>query len=317
MLSTNFCAETIINGFKAKGLKVDFYIHRPQSHLYMVPDYIFPQSKLLKKIKDKWSLSFYTNLINKLGEEYGIILIIAPFQLPFYFLESLRKKIPHAKMLCYFWDDVEVASGSLERVGYFDKIFSYNKCDCDKYNFTFRPFFLTSESNIPVPERKYDVLHVGSFSPQHLKRYDIIRKFTKSNRFLNNYIYLKALNFLVSFICFVKGQISIVDIFKFKYSRLEWDKMIQLLKESKAVLDIPRDGQIGLTTIVLQALGTGTKIITTDESIKNYSFYDSSMIRVITIDNLKIDKSWINSPLTRFENIDDYKLDSFISDFLN
>lgn len=69
--------------------------------------------------------------------------------------------------------------------------------------------------------------------------------------------------------------------FLFKRSRMEWNDMLKLLKNSKAVLDIPRDGQIGLTTIVIQALGTGTKIITTDEHIKDYPFYDPDMIQVV------------------------------------
>ena len=57
---------------------------------------------------------------------------------------------------------------------------------------------------------------------------------------------------------------------------------MDVVRSSRAVLDIQHFKQTGLTMRTLETLGAGKKLITTNPDVKEYDFYDEG--RVMTID---------------------------------
>ena len=57
-------------------------------------------------------------------------------------------------------------------------------------------------------------------------------------------------------------------------------EVIDILSRSVAVIDSPQDDQNGLTMRTIEALGACRKIITTNENITAYDFYDPINIYV-------------------------------------
>ena len=53
-----------------------------------------------------------------------------------------------------------------------------------------------------------------------------------------------------------------------------------IYSNSRCVLDSAQEGQMGLTIRVLEALGAKKKLITTNEDIVNYDFYNEENIYV-------------------------------------
>ena len=68
----------------------------------------------------------------------------------------------------------------------------------------------------------------------------------------------------------------------------------QFIDESKALLDIHRTKQDGLSFRVFESLGKEKKLITTNKDIKNYDFYNEQNILIID-ENFEIPKSFFDS----------------------
>ena len=67
---------------------------------------------------------------------------------------------------------------------------------------------------------------------------------------------------------------------EFHYVPLKGKEMNDVYETSRCVLDSAQDGQLGLTIRVLEALGAKKKLITTNEDIINYDFYQPENIYV-------------------------------------
>ena len=58
------------------------------------------------------------------------------------------------------------------------------------------------------------------------------------------------------------------------------EEIISLISKSKAILDINHPSQVGLTMRTFETLGANKKLITTNENIKIYDFFDKENIDV-------------------------------------
>ena len=67
---------------------------------------------------------------------------------------------------------------------------------------------------------------------------------------------------------------------EFHYVPLKGQEMNNVYETSRCVLDSAQDGQLGLTIRVLEALGAKKKLITTNEDVINYDFYQPENIYV-------------------------------------
>ncbi|MFH4210110.1 lipopolysaccharide biosynthesis protein, partial [Acinetobacter baumannii] len=68
------------------------------------------------------------------------------------------------------------------------------------------------------------------------------------------------------------------------------DEIIKLYAKSNVILDISHPGQSGLTMRTFEAIGAGKKLITTNLNIKEYPFYNSDNIFIISRDKLVLEK---------------------------
>ena len=70
---------------------------------------------------------------------------------------------------------------------------------------------------------------------------------------------------------------------------------MDIFENSKCILDAPQAGQSGLTIRSIECLGAKRKLITTNEDIKKYDFYNENNILVFN-DNLEINNNFFSSP---------------------
>ncbi|WP_027128197.1 hypothetical protein [Fusobacterium perfoetens] len=185
-------------------------------------------------------------------------------------------------MILFLWDKLEYSYWE-NKVKYFDYIFSYDRIEAKKNNFIFRPTFFINEclNNLPK-EKEYSLCYVGALRDK--KRYEYIKN-------LKNYLERNNLKFFLKLY---------VDKNTEKYLPKNYDKNliinkrisylenIDILKKSKVVLDMKYQNQNGLTLRVYEVLATNTKIITDNEDIKNYDFYNKNNIKIIkNIDDIE------------------------------
>ena len=79
------------------------------------------------------------------------------------------------------------------------------------------------------------------------------------------------------------------NVSKINFKNLSMNSILDLYKESNVILDIHHPLQNGLTIRTFETLGAKKKIITTNEQIKKYIFYNSNNILIIDRKSPKID----------------------------
>jgi hypothetical protein len=80
--------------------------------------------------------------------------------------------------------------------------------------------------------------------------------------------------------------------FKPKFGK-EWEEVIG---QTSAILDVQHPNQGGLTIRTLESLAMGFKLVTTDETVREYPFYDENRIRIIDRRDPKLDPKFLMLP---------------------
>ena len=82
---------------------------------------------------------------------------------------------------------------------------------------------------------------------------------------------------------------------------------------SKAVIDTPLPLQSGLTMRTLEVLSSKTKLITTNDFIENYNFYNKNNIYIIKKESSIVPEEFLNSDFDSLGKIPkEYSISTFI-----
>lgn len=247
---------------------------------------------------------------------------------PFIF-DYFRKINPQIRMVLFLYDRVD---GVMQIDGffkYYDEVFSFDLRDTDKYKLHFLPIYWKKSTNeMPI---KYDIFGFASYSenkPERTALYKDIKSLAdKCNlrTFIKLYISSKKGNSFIYLIKYIVKKIIGVRALPLKEIRkdLYTGKTISpaeyrcLIQQSKSILDTQASYQDGLTARFMWALGAGKKIVTTNNSVTNYSFYNPDQFYILNENNHEgiiefLEKDFSLSPQNRLI-IDQYRIDNWLN----
>jgi hypothetical protein len=245
--------------------------------------------------------------------------------------ETLQQRNPNVKKILFLYDNIDGHFQLDSFFKYYDKIFSFDMKDCNKYNLNLLPiYWVPSESNEKI---KYDIFGLASLryeSQDRIVVFEKLKKMAKENT-LREYIklvystdqnkYYYAIKYIVLRIlgkkCFTMRELRTNDLFAEK--SINPDDFRKVIQQSKVILDTQNSYQDGLTARFMWALGLGKKIITTNENVKRYDFYNEKQMFVLK-DNYNELLDFIKSPFEMDEIqrnlIADYRIDNWIDTLL-
>lgn len=236
-----------------------------------------------KKLKNFYK---YQDLINSVKDNsYDITLVVRPDLFFDSQLKSLKNSTDY--FVAFYHDSINNIKRKKDVISFFDKVYSYEKVDVKNFNLTFLPNFIYFEgSNHNQPTEGAFSVMSNDYRLNTLK--NVASSLKKSN--CKPYLYVMHKN--------NEESDSIFYITK----RMSNDEVIENIKKAKIIVDIHKYGvQDGLTFRVFEALGFRKKIITTNQDIKSYDFYNPNNIYVIEdINNISIPESFLN---TEYEEI--------------
>lgn len=249
-----------------------------------------------KNIKKEF---FKNQILERINEKQDIIFIIRPDLMEDSLLKELKEKTNC--FIAYYYDSCKKYPRQVQIADIFDEIYSYEKEDIEKYGFIETTNFIYDEQ-IESNEIKYDIFNISSFDSR-INEIDNISKQLSENGFKINFIlfWFEKLNY--------QYLTSITEY-------LSLDETKQLISQSKAMIDIQRDDQKGLSFRTFESLGYRKKLITTNSSVKNYDFYNPNNILIIDSGNLDIKalKKFIELPYIEIsrEILDKYTVQTFV-----
>lgn len=309
----------ITNKMREMGAEVDMYDVRSVTSAF--------DRALLKispKIFKRQSQKYYENIINKqIGKDYDFILIVKCDMTPVNVLQRFRTEYPNAKLCLNLWDSVENIPGITNKFKYFDTLHSFDLNDCEKYpELKFRPLFFGDQFRKEPKaqdECKYDISFLGTI---HSDRYAVISQVQEiaKKQGLRCYwfLYLQS-QFIYYFYKFTKKDFRGIDKRTFSFDKLSANEIANIVDESKIILDVQHPKQTGLTMRTIEMIGMNKKLITTNESIKKYDFYNQNNIAVVDRNHVEIPSEFLNSSYITLpaEVYEKYSLRSWILDVLS
>lgn len=230
-----------------------------------------------RNLKIEYYNSLVKQTVNQLQSSYKKILIIRPDLLSDEHLLALRQRT--TCFIAYYWDTVDFFPRKQEIIHFFDRIVSFDPCDCKKYGFEFQPNFYYYE-NLPVQTR-YHIYNLSSFDD----RSKIVEEIAMA---------LEDAGLSYLFKAFREKPFKNPYI---QYTpRIAYEDMITELACCDVVLDVTKKGQGGLTLRPFEALGLNKKLITTNAGILQYEFYHPDNILVVEPGNIRINRSFFDKP---------------------
>lgn len=238
----------------------------------------FPFRKILYR-------SFFKNLeITEKSEDICIFFDSYEYAKKIIFIKWLKKEYPKMKLYLWNWNTLKDKTDILEFKKVYDKVCTFDKNDAKKYGLEYFPQFFSKEIGREYENKKKPsngVVFVGADKG----RVDYLEKIA---------IKLKNMHIPVHFhilkdegVDYSKERV-INDYITDK--KLNYDEVIKMTATSAVVLDLAKVGQDGFSLRVMESIFMGKKLITKDQNIKKFDFYNPNNILVIEdIDDIKIE----------------------------
>lgn len=238
-------------------------------------------------LRDKIIGDKFIKILSKYQDkEFDYFLKIGPIKLDEEVLKFLSQKCK--KTVSHHWDTIgfilEENDILLEKK-YFDKILSYDKLDCKKYNLIhLSNFYQKSSSNLEIKQDVYSLMIEDG------KRRIILEKIANI---------LKSINKSYSFSLYTKKNIK-SDLINITSEKIPVVEMIRRMEESRVIVEILRGANKGCTFRTIDCIGLKKKLITNNLNIIDEDFYNPNNILVIAENNIEIPKEFIE---TSYENL--------------
>lgn len=303
--------KEIVKKLESFGAEVSYFDERPNNS--NLTKAIIRVKKSLYQVKIN---SYYRNILKDIEtESFDYLFLNKGEVMPLFFLEKFSLLNPSCIKLFYCWDSFDNNPHAVNVLKYFDRKYSFDPTDANKYKINFRPLFYLDDYKALIKRNEtIDLLFLGT---AHSDRYLIsskIKDWCDDNHLSSFCFYYMQGKFVYFYKKYFDRTFRYFDYNKLSFSSLTKNQILNYYNEAKVILDINHPHQKGLTLRTFEALGASKKIITTNDEIKKFPFYNNNNIQVIDRDDIKIDIRLFES---NYQEINKQTLDKFsLSGFL-
>ena len=214
------------------------------------------------------------------SNSYNLVLVIKGEVVPLAFLQELRRRNPEAHFVYYSFDAIPAGSNCTQLFDEFDALYSFDPADvAADARLTFKPLFYSSQfSSITTGKaRRHDLTFVGTM---HSDRYRFVTSLFQAFNNTYGFFYVPARWFFY-FNKYVSRSFAGVPTSTVSFSKLDKSAVAGIFRESRAVLDLQRSAQSGLTMRTFEVLASGAVLVTGNTAIRESDIFDPSRIVVV------------------------------------
>ena len=305
----------IKNSLIEKGAKV-YLIYGNVKELSFVNRFICKYTKYLSELL---VYNYFFRKINYIRSLDYVFVIKGNIALNESILEYILKKFPNVIMYMYLWDNVINSPNTLNIVKYFKQISTFDREDSIQYKWHFLPLFY-SRNNIQqtiYDLKKYDFAFVGTIHSDRAYILNKLKKISSTNHY-SIFYYLFAGSFLsCCFQVFTGKQkhlwnyVSLNDI---NYISLTRNDIYDIYENTKVIIDYSLPNQKGLSFRTIECLGMETKMMTNNNDIKNYDFYNPNNIFIYNKNDFCLPNKFLEQPYEPIDKVvvEKYSLSNWI-----
>ncbi|MEP6803973.1 MAG: hypothetical protein ABI892_05595 [Flavobacterium sp.] len=216
---------------------------------------------------------------------FDFLFVIRGYKMPKSFIEAFKIKNPKAQTIMYQWDS-DKNNSFLHLSSSFDKLFSFDRHDAVNNKLIYLPLFYTKdveEIKEKLVQNNYDILYFGYYIKERYEGMLRLIDFAKKNNIiLKTFLYMP---FSVYIKELLKG--NRIDFKLINLSPLSRVAYLNLLANSKAVFDTSSITQAGMSMRVIETIGAGKKLITSNKNIVLEDFYNSKQVHLYESEFIK------------------------------
>ena len=305
--------KEIVNRLRARGAMVTVYEDRPSTTTL---------SKILNRLHPSLVSGAARRHVDRIlsecrGRTFDDIVVIKGEAFTPPLLKRLFEAFPEARTTFYMWDSFSNSKGSRAKLVLFDRYLTFDPVDAaNTKGLVLRPlFFVPSYIRQSKTNPDIDILFVGTV---HTDRYAVLKKLssrlpvsTKRHYFL----YFPA-RFIYHVRRVLDPQFWSSKMEEFSFVPLSHQENSQLYARARAIVDVERAIQTGLTMRTFEVLASGKKLITTNPSIRQSELFDEANVCVIDRKNPEVLPDFFDRPFKplQAETLHRYSLDGWIDD---
>ena len=296
------------------GAIVDYYDERPANN-FLVKGVI----RINRNLLAGYINHYYNKIIKEtLQEEYDYVFFIKGESISASNVRRLKQFHPEANFIIYHWDSIANNSNAQNLLPYFDRVFSFDKIDCERLGLHFLPLFYTPDyANIPYYDKeiKYDMLFVGT---THSDRYKLVKRIEeqiiKMGGLCLTWFYFPS-KILYYKMKIQNSYLRQIPVHTFHFKPMSKELLLQLYAGSRIIIDVQHPKQTGLTMRCIETLGAKRKLITTNYYITEYDFYNPDNILVVDRNLPYVPEKFLNEPYrdTPKEIYESYSIKNWLS----
>ena len=231
--------------------------------------------RVMRRLGSAWTRLFYGKWYADLASYDKIIVLDNVCLLDGKLLRNIAKRAPHTPKYLYYWNIIrdeeryKRTRALADRYGF--KVYSYDCGDCEKYDMYFNTIMYDKTLSLDEREYKNDCLFLGFIKD-------------RAEGMLSLYTAIERAGFSPRFVT-VKNNGSDPKLpFEYRETYVNYYEYLDMLAESRAILDIAQKGQDGYSMRVMEAIFFDKKLITTNRYVLKAPFYRRENILFIEPD---------------------------------
>ncbi|NOJ13177.1 lipopolysaccharide biosynthesis protein [Vibrio splendidus] len=313
--------KNIVQEMTSLGAAVDFFDERP---------FKSSMAKIMNRLDLKFFIRrninrYFDNIVSEsISRDYDFLFVISPETIDGDFVASIKDANPNITSILYMWDSFQNKINARKLIPHFDRVFSFDPKDHNlDSRINFLPLFYNHDFDANSCDLNQELSYSVSFAGTvHSDRVKLVKKVI--NQLENNGLKTFAFFYCPSRLLFLLKKIFTKEYDFIAYSEVSFKPMSKseikdVFLRSSAVIDIQHPGQTGLTMRSIEMLGLQKKLVTTNESIKEYDFFDERNIFVIDRDTPSIPNDFLDSHHSTSSNdvILKYSLNNWLKSIFN
>lgn len=272
-------AKEITRALESRGRTVAWFEDRPALDTFTKATIRLAPALIAAKAE-----RYVDSLIAKMHEQpVRDVLVIKGEALSPASIRRLRAALPNARFTLYFWDSYRnMPKDSQEKVSHFDKAFTFDPKDADAdHRLIYRPlFFIDEYAHLQPVKCDIDLLFFGTV---HSDRYTVLRRLARN---LPPEVRLEEVLYFPSNLVYAARRTFDPRFWRahrdeFIFKPLSKIEVQSLISRARAVVDIERAVQCGLTMRTIEMLGAGKKLVTTNRRIADADFFNPRNVAII------------------------------------
>jgi len=311
--------QSIADAFRAKGHQVDLVDERPSNEAWVRALVRVVPALLARRIR-----RHYEKLRTRLADvSYDALLVIKGEVVPSSFLDEFIERNQRAIRVYYTFDSFANNAKGARILDYFQHRLTFDRVDADADDsFGYKPLFYSPAYGTDGNTRRdLDISFVRTLHGDRYAFTQAVAAQTPAARRSLYYFIPAAWYFWLREL--LSSEVRVVPRESVHTRSLAHDENANLMRRSKAVIDVQRPGQTGLTMRTFEALACGSALITANQHIRDEPFFDDSRVLVVPRNAVDIDAGAVRDFVARQpetasapDGFEAYSLDAWTDEFI-